>query len=408
MAAHAIEVRDLGKRYVLGQGVFGYDTVREALSRGLSRRGPRTAEDRELWALRDLDVDISQGEVTGIVGRNGAGKTTLLKILSRITTPTEGVARTRGRVGALLEVGTGFHPELTGRENVYLNGAVLGMTRRDTRHRFDEIVEFAGVERFLDTPLKRYSTGMYLRLAFAVAAHLEPDIVVVDEVLAVGDAEFQRRCLGKMSDFRQEGRTVIFVSHDLGAVGRLCNRGVWLDRGRLVSEGRMDDVLRRYMRATAGHPSSARFDDLVGGPIRLNAVDVVAAGREDSEIIQRDEALRISLEFETAEAVPGLNLAVYVVASDGARVIDDALGDAPRRARDFSPGGHLAAVTLPPFLPAGEYVLGVWFGSAYEEFLDREILTFQIWPRGDDLEEAVGRPRVVQPILVWDVRSENE
>jgi ABC-2 type transport system ATP-binding protein/lipopolysaccharide transport system ATP-binding protein len=406
MSAHTVEVRNLGKRYVLGNRVYGYDTLREAVARGIPGHRREAAAESELWALRELDLDVSPGEVVGLVGRNGAGKTTLLKILCRITTPTEGVARTRGRLGALLEVGTGFHPELTGRENVFLNGAVLGMSRRDIARRFDEIVAFAGVERFLDTPLKRFSTGMYLRLAFSVAAHLEPDIIVVDEVLAVGDAEFQEKCLGKMNDFRQEGRTVLFVSHDLGAVGRLCNRGVWLDGGRLAADGPIDDVIRSYLGGTAGRPSSATFDDLAAGPIRLNAAEVVAAGREDSEMIRRDETLRISLRFETTAAVRGLNLAVFVVTRDGTRVIDDALGDAPRRPADLSPGRHVATATLPPLLPAGEYALGVWFGSAYEEFLEREVLTFRIWPRSDDLEEAVGRPRVVAPMLEWDLRSE--
>jgi ABC-2 type transport system ATP-binding protein/lipopolysaccharide transport system ATP-binding protein len=406
MSAHTVEVRNLGKRYVLGSRVYGYETLREAVARGIPGRRREAAEERGLWALRELDLDISDGEVVGLVGRNGAGKTTLLKILCRITTPTEGVARTRGRLGALLEVGTGFHPELTGRENVFLNGAVLGMSRRDIARRFDEIVAFAGVERFLDTPLKRFSTGMYLRLAFSVAAHLEPDIIVVDEVLAVGDAEFQEKCLGKMDDFRQEGRTVLFVSHDLGAVGRLCNRGVWLDGGRLAADGPIDDVIRSYLGGTAGRPSSTTFDDLAAGPIRLNAVDVVAAGREDSEMIRRDETLRITLTFETTEAIRGLNLSVHVVNSDGARVIDDALGDAPRRALDLQTGRHIAVATVPPFLPAGEYTLGAWFGSAYEEFLDLDLLTFQIWPRSDDLEEAVGRSRVAQPMLDWDVRAE--
>jgi ABC-type polysaccharide/polyol phosphate transport system ATPase subunit len=406
MSAHAIEVRDLGKRYRLGEGAFGYDTLRDALARGI-RGGREDGQTRDLWAVRDLNLDVAQGEVVGIIGRNGAGKTTLLKILCRITTPTEGVARTRGRVGALLEVGTGFHPELTGRENVFLNGAVLGMSRRDIRGRFDEIVEFAGVERFLDTPLKRYSTGMYLRLAFAVAAHLEPDIVVVDEVLAVGDTEFQQKCLGKMSEFREEGRTVLFVSHDLGAVGRLCNRGLWIDGGRLAAEGDADEVIRRYLGGTAGRPSSADFDDLVAGPIRVRAVDVTAAGREDSEIIHRDETLRIAVTFETDEVIRGFNVSVYIVARDGTRVLADALGDAPRRAPDLSAGRHVTTVTVPPLLRAGEYALGLWLGSAYEEYLlDREVLTFQIWPRRDDLEEAIGRPRVVQPMLEWDVRSD--
>src|SRR5947209_4595007 len=217
MTEHAIEVEDVSKRYRLGATV-GTSTLRDALT-ALFRAGiGRGGEVQEIWSLRNVSFDVPVGERFGIIGRNGAGKSTLLKVLSRITEPTTGVARMRGRVGSLLEVGTGFHPELTGRDNVFLNGAILGMKRSQIRERFDDIVEFAGVERFIDTPVKRYSSGMYLRLAFAVAAHVEPDIVAVDEVLAVGDAEFQRRCLGKMSEFAREGRTVFFVSHDLGAI----------------------------------------------------------------------------------------------------------------------------------------------------------------------------------------------
>ena len=227
-----IQAEGLGKRYRLGES--GYATLRERLDLRSRRRAAVDNGEREVWALRDVDLEIEEGDVVGIVGRNGAGKTTFLKTVARIVRPTTGVVRVRGRVGALLEVGTGFHPELTGRENVFLNGVVLGMSRREISRRFDDIVEFAGVERFLDTPLKRYSSGMYLRLAFAVAAHIDPDVIIVDEVLAVGDAEFQRRCLGRMSEFGREGRTVLFVSHDSSAVARLCRRAVWLEQGTLL------------------------------------------------------------------------------------------------------------------------------------------------------------------------------
>src|SRR4051812_33843922 len=212
-AVHAIETEHLTKRYLLGQGQA--TTLREAIASRSGRAAPR-----EILSLDDVGLEVEQGEALAVIGANGAGKSTLLKILSRITEPTSGVSRTRGRVAALLEVGTGFHPELTGRENVYLNGAILGMTRRDIKRRYDEIIEFAGVARFVDTPVKRYSSGMYLRLAFSVAAHLEPDILVVDEVLAVGDAEFQRKCISAMASAEQAGRTVVFVSHDLDAITR--------------------------------------------------------------------------------------------------------------------------------------------------------------------------------------------
>jgi lipopolysaccharide transport system ATP-binding protein len=229
----ALRVDGIGKRYRLGEA-NGYRTLREGIaSLGRRRRHVARQSSAEMWALRDVTFDVRSGEVVGVIGRNGAGKSTLLKVLSRITEPTEGEARVTGRVGALLEVGTGFHPELTGRENILLNGAILGMRRADIRRNLDAIVAFAEIERFLDTPVKRYSTGMQMRLAFAVAAHLEPEILVIDEVLAVGDAEFQRKCLGRMGNVAREGRTVLFVSHNMAAVESLCDRVLWLEGGRV-------------------------------------------------------------------------------------------------------------------------------------------------------------------------------
>ena len=240
----AIRVEHLGKRYRIGERERYRalrdtlaDAVKAPLRRLRSPRSPRVV-DNTIWALRDVSLEVAPGEVLGVIGHNGAGKSTLLKILSRITEPTEGRAEVRGRVGSLLEVGTGFHPELTGRENIYLNGAILGMKRSEITRRFDEMVAFAGVERFIDTPVKRYSSGMYLRLAFAVAAHLEPEILLVDEVLAVGDAAFQKKCLGRMSDVAREGRTVLFVSHNLPSIENLCQRVVVVDGGRIAEPSR--------------------------------------------------------------------------------------------------------------------------------------------------------------------------
>ena len=255
----AIHAEGLGKRYRLG-GRQSYGALRDVLGSALSApwravtgRGPAAGgdvtgadPDRVLWALQDVSFDIADGAVVGIIGRNGSGKSTLLKILSRITEPTTGRARVRGRVGSLLEVGTGFHPELSGRENVFVNGAILGMTRREIAAKFDEIVAFSGVERFIDTPVKHYSSGMQMRLAFAVAAHLEPHILLVDEVLAVGDAEFQRRCLGKMKDVSLQGRTVLLVSHQMGQIRRLCENVIWLDGGRVKAHGPTGATIRAY------------------------------------------------------------------------------------------------------------------------------------------------------------------
>jgi lipopolysaccharide transport system ATP-binding protein len=255
MAGVAIKTEGLGKRYELGLGARAYDTLRESIvgtakgALGRFRGGGEKSERDTLWALRDLSLTIDEGEVVGLIGHNGAGKSTLLKILSRIVEPTTGWADVTGRAGSLLEVGTGFHPELTGRENIFLNGAILGMRRSEIRDRFDEIVEFASIERFLDTPVKRYSSGMSVRLAFAVAAHLEPEILLVDEVLAVGDAAFQRKSLAKMTEVAEEGRTVIFVSHNLAIIQALCHRGVLLEGGRAVADAPVGKAVDRYLRA---------------------------------------------------------------------------------------------------------------------------------------------------------------
>ena len=249
MSDIAIHAENIGKRYRLGTAAIHYPTLRDAISERIQklRRMGAPREEEILWALRNLSFDVHQGQVIGIIGRNGAGKSTLLKILSRVTEPTEGTALIRGRVGSLLEVGTGFHPELTGRENIYLNGAILGMKRMEIESKFDEIVSFAEVEKFIETPVKRYSSGMYLRLAFAVAAHLEPEILIVDEVLAVGDAEFQRKCLGKMSDVASQGRTVLFVSHNMSAILRLTEETRVIDKGKLAMRAPTPEAVDYYL-----------------------------------------------------------------------------------------------------------------------------------------------------------------
>src|ERR1039458_3159260 len=254
MVNNAIEVRGIGKRYHLGAAgdrQYSYKSLRDILAdvpRKLFRRHEAKAPPT-FWALKDISFDVAEGEVVGLIGRNGAGKSTFLKVLSRVTDPTEGRILLHGRIGSLLEVGTGFHPELTGRENIYLNGAILGMKRADMKRKFDDILAFAEVERFIDTPVKRYSSGMYVRLAFAVAAHLEPEILLVDEVLAVGDANFQKKCLGKMGEVAHKGRTILFVSHNMPAVTRLCNRCILLQSGMVVEDGATHDVMNAYLRS---------------------------------------------------------------------------------------------------------------------------------------------------------------
>jgi lipopolysaccharide transport system ATP-binding protein len=281
MTQLAVRVQELGKEYEIGLRAEKYKTLRDTLMSMASapaRLFRRRREREKIWALRDVSFDVFQGEVVGIVGRNGAGKSTLLKILARITDPTRGVAEIHGRVASLLEVGTGFHPELTGRENIFLNGAILGMRRAEIARKFDEIVAFSEVEQFIDTPVKRYSSGMYLRLAFAVAAHLEPEILLVDEVLAVGDAEFQKKCLGKMGDVAREGRTVLFVSHNMSAVQALCPRSILLRGGAVVMDASTSDVLREYLgylhasASTAFENNPERRGD---GSIRLTGARIL-------------------------------------------------------------------------------------------------------------------------------------
>jgi ABC-type polysaccharide/polyol phosphate transport system ATPase subunit len=359
-----VQLEHVSKRYVLGQRL----NAREALSAAAARIiGRSSSPSREIWSLRDVSFSLGDGEALGIVGANGAGKSTVLKILANITAPTAGVSRTRGRVAALLEVGTGFHPELTGRENIYLNGAILGMSRSDITRRFDQIVDFSGVERFLDTPVKRYSSGMYLRLAFAVAAHLEPDVLVVDEILAVGDAEFQRKCIVRMHEAEEEGRTLVFVSHDLETLSKLCERSLWLESGRIRDAGATEAIVRDYLASTMlDHGAGThRFKSDI---VVVHALRVLPVEKGAGAVLMRGDPLRIETEFEVTSDVPGLDLAVLVTRSGGARVIDEVLSD--RSAVRLSPGRYRVSLVLPPLLNVGDYTAGLWFGTQYEELLD--------------------------------------
>jgi ABC-type polysaccharide/polyol phosphate transport system ATPase subunit len=404
MGRHAIEVEHLGKRYWLGEHSPRYLTLRDSLAAVLRRGRDGAGGHREFWALRELTFGIAEGEIVGVIGRNGAGKSTLLKILARITEPTTGVARMRGRVGALLEVGTGFHPELTGAENVYLNGAILGMTSRDIRRRFDEIVAFAGVEDFLDTPLKRYSSGMYLRLAFAVAAHLEPDIVVVDEVLAVGDSDFQQRCLGKMSEFGREGRTIVFVSHDLGAISRLCNRAYWIDHGVVQAEGPSAEIVEQYFRSAVSQVPRAEFPLDPGMPVQLLSAAVTDEHGELLEAPRRDKPLVLTARFVVRQRIPDLDFAVYIRNRQGVQVLSENWSDIGMRPHPTAPQGYEVAVTIPPLLTPGDYVMGVWIGTEHQSFVSQEAVGFRVGPRPDDTQGALERKRLVQPGVRWDVR----
>jgi len=316
MSDIAIRVDGLGKQYRIGGQQEEYKTIREAMTNAFVlpfRRARRllrgqaysAAElDETIWALKDVSFEVKRGEVVGIIGRNGAGKTTLLKILSRITEPTEGQAEIRGRVGSLLEVGTGFHPELTGRENIYLNGAILGMKKVEIERRFDEIVDFSGVEKFVDTPVKRYSSGMSVRLAFAVAAHLEPEILLVDEVLAVGDITFQKKCLGKMEEVSKQGRTILLVSHNMAQINNLCKRALLMDRGIIVSNGLTSDIVEEYIQSSLhrfGSQTSGRLITTRNGSIILQAYRVI--GENSQEQLRTGRPCHIELDFHFAEPI---------------------------------------------------------------------------------------------------------
>jgi lipopolysaccharide transport system ATP-binding protein len=379
-----IAARALSKCYRLThQSTARYATLRdaiterakEAIGRLTGARGamPRRDVEEEFWAVRDLSLDVRRGEVLGIIGRNGAGKSTLLKLLSRITAPTAGQIRIEGRVASLLEVGTGFHPELTGRENIFLNGAILGMHRAEIRRKFDEIVAFAEVERFLDTPVKRYSSGMYVRLAFAIAAHLEPEILIVDEVLAVGDAEFQRRCLGKMNDVAtQSGRTVLFVSHNMSAVRALCSTVLWMDHGTVAMHGSCRDVSDAYLRAMLDpaeasiNLDAARRNGADGERLRLKRLEF-----NDGRPVRHGEPLSVRIEYETRTPVPEAAFGVGFSTLDGARImtLDTDLECAPMPLPAAHKGVVEAEVDVLHLQP-GRYGLDVGARSGTNNSLD--------------------------------------
>lgn len=355
----AVEAEGVSKRYRLGERE-SYRALRDVLAGSFTAplRRARSREVPELWALDDVSFTLARGEVLGLIGANGAGKSTLLKVLSRITEPTKGRVVLRGRVGSLLEVGTGFHPELTGRENIFLNGTILGMRRAEIVRRFDEIVEFAGVEKFLDTPVKRYSSGMQVRLAFAVAAHLEPEILLVDEVLAVGDVSFQEKCLGKMRDVTREGRTVVFVSHNLAAVRSLCSRALVLESGKLVFDGPTDDAVHRYLAGGGGKTAAVvegrdlelrTAKERVYGDrpfFRCNRVAALNDGGMVTTSFDSDESVSVEIDFTVLRSLPSLRLLVTLTDENQVVVlrtenIDD------EESSPLDPGDYRARVTLP-------------------------------------------------------------
>jgi lipopolysaccharide transport system ATP-binding protein len=368
MSEFVIKVDELGKCYRIrheDQQRERYATLRDSLARkAKSLLNPRSvfrnsqSSIEDFWAIKGVSFEVKEGEVVGIIGRNGAGKSTLLKILSRITEPTKGRITLRGRVASLLEVGTGFHPELTGRENVYLNGAVLGMTRTEIRSKFDEIVSFAEVEKFLDTPVKRYSSGMQMRLAFAVAAHLEPEILIVDEVLAVGDAEFQRRCLGKMNEVCESGRTVIFVSHNMQAVRQLCERAIWLERGQVRAMGRSDEMVEQYLTAERKSDSIAQINaEIAGAPadsvFRLRHVDILQDGVSGTQLIT-GKPVEVRLTYDVLQDTHGLHIYFLLCDMDGTLIFESLHNGADEENLPLvRSGSYVSTATIPANFLAG-------------------------------------------------------
>ena len=386
--AVAINVEQLSKRYFIGRNRRGGETFREALITALSApfryfaQGSAAVGEEEFWALKDVSFEIRKGEVVGIIGRNGAGKSTLLKILSRITEPTKGSIEIRGRLASLLEVGTGFHGELTGRENIYLNGAILGMTRSEIDRKFDEIVSFAEIEKFLETPVKHYSSGMYVRLAFAVAAHLEPDILLVDEVLAVGDVQFQNKCLGKIEDVAGQGRTVLFVSHNLAAVQRLCSRAILLERQQIKYIGNVETAISKYL-ADGSLAEAAPLIGTLSEFIELKSASI--NGQEilhGLEIKPRSE-ISFRLVLNISDAIKQAKVIVSIT-KDGRKIIN--LHDSPQP-KDMSLGMHEVRVSLPAFfLSPGQYGVGMLCFSAETKSSawSSSLGSFVIVPEPDD------------------------
>ena len=429
----AISVKNISKRYKIGaaQTKFRYGMLREQIvdaakapfrlaASVFRRNNPQLASPNSqqnfIWALEDVSFDLEEGRVLGIVGRNGAGKSTLLKVLTRITEPTKGTVMVRGRVGSLLEVGTGFHPELTGRENIYMNGAVLGMRRAEIESKFDEIVDFSEVSQFIDTPVKRYSSGMYLRLAFAVAAHLEPEILVVDEVLAVGDAEFQKKCLGKMGDVAQQGRTVLFVSHNMSAILRLTQEAIVLNKGRMIMRGPTQQAVDFYLsfgQSQAGErtwdadevpASSAPFT-----PISLKVRDMRG---KVVDTIRSTEPVTLEFEYKLSSEVTGLRNGLYFSTMRGEYIMTSFDTDDPNLFEKFSarkPGHYISRAVLPAdIFNEGRYSVGVNASSfgVSRYFMDEHALAFNV-----DISGAPGtqwpemRVGPIRPRLDWKIEK---
>ena len=416
----AVVAEGVGKRYRLtGAASFRYRTLREELVTAFRRRDP--VEVEEFWALRDISFEVAAGETVGIIGRNGAGKSTLLKILARITLPTAGRALTRGRVGSLLEVGTGFHLELTGRENIMLSGAIMGMPRGEVLRRFDEIVEFSGLSGFLDMPVKRYSSGMFMRLAFSVAAHLEPDILLVDEVLAVGDSDFQKKCLGRMSEFAGTGRTVLFVSHSMPTIFRLCPRVILLDRGGVVADGPSGAVVSEYLSSGLGSTGERVWDDPAEAPgddvVRLRAVRVLDETGTPVEEIDSRQRFAVEVEYDLLRSRLGLRPFANLHFFNDEGVCLFVSGDNANTewtATERRPGTVRSTCWLPAdFLNEGRVIVTAAVSSLDPTVVharEHDAVAFMVVDKSEGGARAGfarDLPGAVRPLLEWSISSDS-
>jgi len=410
MSNVAVQVAGLGKQYQIGDRPH-YNSLRDLLMNAVTRpfrRGGADAKRAPFAALDDVSFEIQRGEVIGLIGRNGAGKSTLLKILSRITEPTTGTARLAGRVGSLLEVGTGFHPELTGRENIFLNGAILGMRKAEIVRKFDEIVEFSEIAKFLDTPVKHYSSGMYMRLAFAVAAHLETEILLVDEVLAVGDAQFQRKCLGKMGDVSSQGRTIVFVSHSMGAIARLCGQSLWLDHGKVVSYGATHDVIAKYLASNSMDRGEVEWPEGIAqagtDEFKLFAMRIHGQDGGISATVDARCSFTVSFDYEIRKALPYCRVGFVLSTADGTVVFDSYDSDDPANQGRRPPGRYSLRCEVPGhLLLPGQYMLSAAAGMPGLKTLlwEENVLSMTVEDTnalGDVLARPVG---IIRPKLSW-------
>jgi len=403
MSRPIIEVKNLSKVYQLGS--IGATRLKDEVAQLWDRLRSRHTEQKKeaFWALRDVSFDVQPGEVLGIIGRNGAGKSTLLKILSRITQQTRGEITLRGRVASLLEVGTGFHPDLSGRENIYLNGAILGMTRAEIRRKLDEIIAFAEVEQFIDTPVKRYSSGMYVRLAFAVAAHLDPEILIVDEVLAVGDYEFQRKCMGKMQDVtKNSGRTILFVSHNMGAISALTTTALYLDHGGVVGFGPTAQTVNAYLTDRCCKSGVWKAGGKTAAPLQILEVRMLDASGAVQDEFEPEPGFTVEIQYEVREQVRNALVEFYIFSADGIHLLTSGDHDtAPERYEKRMPGFYKASAQVPGnLLNLGTYLLCINSGTHHQTFDSEEVISFHII-ESHRMSTRSNRRGLLVPMLPW-------